>query len=349
MILSRREFIKLSGLGALSLIRYPNWLYSPEEALDAPAAGRGRVTTSAIYIYSQPDFHSERLGVLHRDELVTIYRVLFSEHSPPHNKRWYELKNGYIYSAYIQRVDHAYLNQKILTSIPEKGCLGEITVPYSDSMRHLRRGGWQRLYRLYYQSVFWITGLDEGPDGTPWYQLTDDLLHVHFYIPATHIRPIRAEEISPLSPHIAEDEKRIEISLENQTLTAFEGSQIVLRTKISSGIPTNFPSPNGIPTDTPPGRFYVQTKMPSRHMGNGEITADIEAYELLGVPWVCFFHKDGLALHGTYWHSNFGRKMSHGCVNLRNQDALWLYRWTTPVAGHQDWYCRGMGTRIDIL
>jgi hypothetical protein len=38
-----------------------------------------------------------------------------------------------------------------------------------------------------------------------------------------------------------------------------------------------------------------------------------------------------MALHGAYWHNNFGTPMSHGCVNLRNEDAKWLYDWTDPV------------------
>jgi len=42
---------------------------------------------------------------------------------------------------------------------------------------------------------------------------------------------------------------------------------------------------------------------------------------------VQYFYK-GYALHGTYWHNNFGRPMSHGCVNMTNDDALWMYEWT---------------------
>jgi lipoprotein-anchoring transpeptidase ErfK/SrfK len=144
------------------------------------------------------------------------------------------------------------------------------------------------------------------------------------------------------------EQKRIEIDLARQTLDAYEAGEPVLHTRISSGLPTKGESPNGIPTDTPTGRFYIQTKMPSRHMGNGRLTNDLDAYELPGVPWVCFFHKDGLALHGTYWHSNFGRRMSHGCINLPNPAAQWLYRWTVPIAGPQDWYRRERGTVLDI-
>jgi hypothetical protein len=84
-------------------------------------------------------------------------------------------------------------------------------------------------------------------------------------------------------------------------------------------------------------------------MGDGTLTDDPEAYELPGVPWVCFFTKDGIAFHGTYWHDNFGSRMSSGCVNLRSADARWLYRWTTPAIYAGEWYTRGMGTLVEIL
>jgi hypothetical protein len=63
---------------------------------------------------------------------------------------------------------------------------------------------------------------------------------------------------------------------------------------------------------------------------------------------VCVFHKDGIALHGTYWHNNFGSRMSHGCVNLPNPAARWLYRWITPAIAPQDWYIQGIGTQVII-
>jgi hypothetical protein len=56
----------------------------------------------------------------------------------------------------------------------------------------------------------------------------------------------------------------------------------------------------------------------------------------------------GAALHGTYWHDNFGQRMSHGCVNMRNSDALWVYRWTTPIIQPGEWYARGRGTLVII-
>lgn len=350
--LTRREILKLAaGLAAGSLASIaaaPLAGFFPPESNAALPIGKGRVGADYIYRYSYPSFSSQRLGVLHRDELLDIYLDLRSPHGPLVNPVWYLLEEGFVHSGYIQRVDQAHEHNPLVENIPESGLLGEITVPLTIAQRWTRSDGWRPLYRLRYSSTFWVTGIDEGPDGAPWYRLTDDLLNIRYHVPYAQLRMVHPKEMSPLSPDVDPDEKRIQISIEEQTLTAYEGPRIVLATTISSGLPTPEDYEGKIPTDTPLGRFRVQTKMPSRHMGDGKITADPDAYELPGVPWVCLFTKDGIGLHGTYWHDNFGRRMSHGCVNLRNRDALWLYRWTNPVAGPQDWYRRELGTLIEI-
>jgi lipoprotein-anchoring transpeptidase ErfK/SrfK len=77
-------------------------------------------------------------------------------------------------------------------------------------------------------------------------------------------------------------------------------------------------------------------------------------FSLPGVPWTSFFaFPGGYAFHGTYWHNNFGVQMSHGCVNMRNEDALWLFRWSTPefktpIESRDDWERRGNGTRVVV-
>ncbi len=53
-------------------------------------------------------------------------------------------------------------------------------------------------------------------------------------------------------------------------------------------------------------------------------------YYLRDVPYVMYFYKS-YAMHGTYWHNNFGQPMSHGCINMKIEDAAWLYNWTAPV------------------
>jgi hypothetical protein len=205
------------------------------------------------------------------------------------------------------------------------------------------------LYRLYYQSTAWVEGVERGSDGRLWYRLLDDLLKVNYYVRAEHLRRIEPEELTPLSPDIPPEQKRIEVSLPRQELLAFERDRLVFRTSISSGVPDRQPpGSNGIPTDTPTGQFYIDKKMPLRHMGDGRLTANLEAYELPGVPWTSFFHETGVAFHGTYWHNDYGRQKSHGCVNMRPEEAKWLFRWSTPAIEPDTMLEWGYGTNVFV-
>lgn len=76
-------------------------------------------------------------------------------------------------------------------------------------------------------------------------------------------------------------------------------------------------------TPTVAGRYHIYLKVRSQAMSG-------PGYYLPNVPYVMFFYR-AYSLHGTYWHSNFGQPMSHGCVNLRTEDAQWLYEWSGPV------------------
>ncbi len=90
-------------------------------------------------------------------------------------------------------------------------------------------------------------------------------------------------------------------------------------------------------------------KMASKHMGDGQLTSDLNAYELPGVPWCTFFAENGVAFHGTYWHTNYGVPMSYGCVNMKPAEAKWLFRWVLPVADVMDWDHKGYGTQITVI
>lgn len=344
---SRREFLQFSSIviGALGL--HPLRAVLPPEDRPSPF-GIGRVTIQNIRVYQEASYKSEHVRWLRRDQLIDLFEEVYSPDGPRHNPRWYRVVGGYVHSAYLQRVERASLNP-ILSRVPQDGQLAEVTVPFSQSMRYTPAFGWRALYRLYFGSVHWIKAIDQGPDGEAWYAITDEKLNVVHHVPGSHLRPILDEELTPISPFIQPEDKRIEISVADQLLTAFERDKVVLRAPISSGVITHGPSPNGIPTETPQGRFLVSLKMPSRHMGDGNLTSDLEAYELPGVPWVSFFHGTGVGMHGTYWHDNFGSPMSHGCVNMRNEDARWIYRWTTPVTGPDEWFKPGRGTLVHVI
>jgi LysM repeat protein len=114
--------------------------------------------------------------------------------------------------------------------------------------------------------------------------------------------------------------KWIDVNLSKQRLTAYQGNTPVFSALISGGLPR---------TPTVVGRFKINTKLRATRMrGPG--------YDLPNVPYTMYFYR-GYAIHGTYWHNNFGRPMSHGCVNMRTSDAAWLFNWApmgTTVVTH---------------
>lgn len=341
--LSRRDFLKISGLNLAGLALIPG----VEHGLERDSVELVRVGTKSVSVYSQPWDQSRILFQRYRDEVLHVYFTVTSEKGPGYNPIWYRVWGGYVHSANLQKV--SYRTNPVVDKIPEKGMLVEVTVPSTQTMRFTRWTGWNPVYRLHYQSLHWATGLDEGPDGQPWYKLLDELLGVEYHAPAAHFRAVSHDEISPISPDVPPDSKRIEVSLEMQTVTAYESDKVVFKTRCASGVPQRVKVPGEIPTDTPKGTFHIQNKMPSKHMGDGKLTADPEAYELPGVPWVSFFEPiTGVAFHGTYWHTNYGVPMSHGCINLTSDDARWIYRWSTPPVQITDWDSRGMGTLVIV-
>jgi hypothetical protein len=125
--------------------------------------------------------------------------------------------------------------------------------------------------------------------------------------------------------------KYIVVSIADQTLTAYQGGQIILQTPVSTGV-----DPNG----TEIGFFHVRIKYPMKDMtgvtdGSGAVTAvgtssegaDGLTYLVNDVPDVMFINFQAEALHGAYWHSNFGQRMSHGCINLPLDVSAFLFDW----------------------
>lgn len=337
--ISRREFLRRSLIGAAVIGVYPSGhLFRSEgESL------LGRVAASSVRVWSAPGSDSQVVYQLNRDELVRIYDQV--DVAGYRNPIWYRIWGGYIHSGFIQPVKFDY--QHVIEEIPEKGCLFEVSVPYTRSYR-LERGEWVRNFRLYFNSTHWVSALSTGPDGKPWYQIKDSYGRSYF-ARASHLRRVQPGELEPISPEVPRNQKWIEIDIEEQELTAFEYGSVVLRTKISSGLPLlRELEPGELPTETPLGDHHIKVKTVSRHMGDEHFTDALDSGAYPGVPWVCFFDKDGYSLHGTYWHNNFGNRMSHGCVNMRCEDAKWIYRWALPVSGADDWQISGWGIRVSI-
>lgn len=150
-------------------------------------------------------------------------------------------------------------------------------------------------------------------DGT-WYRIGENQ-----WVSAQYVRRI-APVVRPKP--IGPNERWIEVNLKEQTLKAYEGSQMVYATLISSGLPR---------WQTITGLFRIWIKIQHRKMSGGSLENG-DYYYLADVPWTMYF-KGSYGLHGAYWHDDFGRPKSHGCVNLSPLDAYWLFQWSTPDLG----------------
>jgi hypothetical protein len=124
---------------------------------------------------------------------------------------------------------------------------------------------------------------------------------------------------------LSPNEKWIDIDLVRQTLVAFEGETPVFATLVSSGKRNVVDKDKDHPT--PPGTYRIREKHVTATM-DGDVAAD-GPYSIEDVPWVMYF-QGSYALHGAFWHANFGHNMSHGCVNLAPADARTLFNWAEP-------------------
>lgn len=111
-------------------------------------------------------------------------------------------------------------------------------------------------------------------------------------------------------PDVGDNEKWIDIDLSAQRLYAYQGDEVVGSFLVSTG---TWEHP------TPVGQYAVWIKLRYDDMSG-------PGYYLPDVPYTMYFYQ-GYGIHGTYWHNNFGTPMSHGCVNMRTDQAGWLFDW----------------------
>lgn len=130
--------------------------------------------------------------------------------------------------------------------------------------------------------------------------------------------------------------KWIDVSIKDQALVAYEGTRPVYATLLSAGRGGLGDEGDSNPdaNRTVRGTFMIHEKTVSSRMDGDDDRAD--SFDLQDVPFVQYFHR-GFALHGAYWHDEFGRQRSHGCINLSARDSAWLFEWTDPPVP-PDWH-----------
>ena len=355
--ITRRDFLKLGSLtlGGLAFSPFIPGFNNFDDSFVV------RIATSEMPVRKQPTDDSRIELTWYRDELVHVYEEVKAE-EPKHNPIWYRTWGGYIHRGRLQRVKTLY--QIPLRTVPEgKRVLTEVAVPFTTPYRFSKAYGWTPLAPpFYYGSVHWVEAIEEGPKmadySGPWYRVFDELdSNVGFFVPAIHLRVLPPSIMEPITPEIPYEQKLIEVNLTTQTLVAYEYGKSVFETNISSGVPGGSVRPGEIPTKTPAGKFTIMDKVPAKHMGNsyfssattGNLLADMDNYVLPGIPFSSFFTTQGHAFHGTYWHENFGLPMSHGCINMRSNEANWIFRWAKPEHSDQATSNHGgVGTMVEI-
>ena len=332
--ISRREFLKIASLGAGAYAFRPwNTLF---HQADIPEAERlGRVTEGAIKIRVRPDLASTEVATLYQDQVVVWLREVIGSIPGRLNQRWVETPEGYIRSALLQpvkNIPNLPVENVPVTSLGA-GMWVDVTVPYVElylinpkpiapSVKATIESG--KNYRLYFGQIIWVDQIRVDADGQTWYRINERYSYGdYFWAPAEAFRPITEAEIVPISPNVGE--KRVDVNISRQTVSCYEGNNEVFFARVSTG-------QIGEDSETSPGDWFrIWRKMVSSHMTGGTTGG---GWDLAGIGWTTLFEGSGIAFHSTFWHNNFGERMSRGCVNMTPEGARFIFRWTNPVVGY---------------
>jgi lipoprotein-anchoring transpeptidase ErfK/SrfK len=364
--ISRRDFLKLSAAAA-GAVMLPAGLSSglvrPDLAglprlADFPEAEFLARVTSDSNVRARPDINSEIVGVVREDDVVPWLREVSGEFPQAAVRRWVETPVGWVWSPFMQPVKNqpAQPVTELVPTAVGPGMWVQVCVPWVQVELEFAQpiAPWLQ-YRmqeefkppyLVYEQIFWVDQTRTESDGRVFYRLSElygspgDV----FWGPAEAFRKIEADEVPPISPEI--EDKLVVVNLHRQTVQAFEEGREVFFARCSTGL-------DGEETATPPGLWHrIWRKAVSIHMGGN--TA--QGYDTPGIGWTTLFTSDGVAFHATFWHNSYGAKRSHGCVNLRPEDAKWIWRWTTPHVSVYDNATPGdqtvqgfVGTQIQVV
>lgn len=222
--------------------------------------------------------------------------------------------SGAFYSWYAQNEGPYYLGNPISQPVQDRGLL----VQYFDGGILMQdSAGAIRLAPLGREMAAQV-GIDTAPVDGGGLPVFDESLFYEIGNP------------NPMGDMAATGKRWIEVSLSEQRLYAYQGDTLISTTLVSTGID---------PNSTEQGVFHVRYKLEKTDMagitdGSGQVIALGEGegqvgtpYDVKDVPHVMYFNYDAEALHGAYWHNNFGYRMSHGCVNLPLDMATFLFDW----------------------
>lgn len=167
------------------------------------------------------------------------------------------------------------------------------------------KGWWAGRRLILYQGV-------TDSKGALWYRVSEPP-EAPMYVHSSLVK-----KVAPVKYEGARYKGRwVNINISQQIVTAYEDGKPVMVTLTSTGTKKD-------PTEL--GVWKIYYRLPKQDMKGGNLASN-DYYFLKDVPYPQYFHTSGEGLHGTYWHDNFGRPMSHGCVNLSTPMSEWFYGW----------------------
>lgn len=320
--LTRRDFLRTMGSAAFAAaLPGKGWLQEEEPAPPPPVthwdgSPYGRILLNVMTVYNEPDWRSGATGDYYSwNDVVPVLEARGGAGLYSTNHTWLRTEHGWIYSSWVQPVTNNAANPA--AAVGEGGLWAEVTVPYTtiikDPFREEPLYGYEKMYC---HTVHRVVGVEGG------YYKIQETYGYEYWLPAAHLRIVPPEALAPLSPQVPGDQKRVEVSIGSEMLYAYEGEALVFQSPVATGVPA---------TPTPWGEYRIYLKRHGQRMTGG---ASDSYYNLPGIPYVAYFTRTYAALHGTYWHNDYGRRHSNGCVNLRPEAAQWLFRWTLPVADY---------------
>lgn len=334
---SRRDFLKGVILFSSTLPLYP-WINAKAQFTPWPDAEQlGRVCVGMVNIRAKPSATADSVGVLYEDAVVVWLREVIGEiPGGVMNARWVETPDGFVYSPSLQPVK--IQENSLITDIPQtsigRGFWAEVTIPFVDLIlaNPPARSPWLKdaIYpRLYYSQIVWIDDTKVGNDGEDYYRVNERYGYGDiFWANAKAFRPLTDNDLEPINPEIENKKIYIDVTPTRQYLTCLEDNREVFYCKISSGAKWNSGGQIVESWGTPPGVHRTWRKQISSHMTGGFTGG---GWDIPGVGWTILFSGTGVAIHSTFWHNDYGTPRSHGCVNVRPEDAQWVFRWSNPT------------------
>jgi hypothetical protein len=350
---SRRDFLKVAGvgLGALAfrpfkLEAYYDTLYAPKRLPQFPGSEIiGRVVDDTD-VRSRPDnsqLVNNSLGIIGADTLIPWGREVIGKVVELTNQKYLETSQGYIWASRVQPTRN--LPNTPITEMPagQPGFWAEVTVPYVDlTLEGVVASPWLKSKqeyrfppRVYYGQTIWIDQIRQS-NGFVEYRWNEDAnghgygygaYGEFFWLDGAGVKVLTDADVAPISPDIDPNEKKIVANVTYQTLSCFEGNNEVFFCRMSSGQKYNSLGAVSNELATPVGDLSAWWKIISKNMTAGNEQA---GYSTPAVPWCTFISGEGVAIHGAFWHNDFGERRSHGCINVKPEEAKWIFRWTTP-------------------